>query len=221
MVRTAPSQSAASPFDPPKSKRSTQLLNCPFTVSIEQREQARWMFTNIHAGCKQHYRPLLIQTEIVHMKTGDYSIMGNHHLYTIERKSLADLYHTLGQGRENFEEEHKRMAEMIRAGGFAAVVIEAPLLIHETEWWGETLCNPDESSKLNPASLLATMYAWMVRYQVPWIWAGDKRRAELTCFRLLEKCWDKIVHEAARNEQAKKESSAQQQLIPVSSQLEF
>jgi len=46
------------------------------------------------------------------LKTGDFSILGFEDAITIERKSLPDLFGTLGKGRERFEKEIVRMKKM-------------------------------------------------------------------------------------------------------------
>jgi ERCC4-type nuclease len=129
-------------------------------------------------------RPLKVDWEWTTLQTGDYSIKGLESRVCIERKSLADLYNSCGQGRERFEREHQRLAEM----EFAAVVIEADfrMMLH----------SPPEHSKLKPKCVYRTMLSWMIRYGVHWLPAGgytpkrSRRLAEITTFRLLEKFWN-------------------------------
>lgn len=56
------------------------------------------------------------------LPVGDYSILGFEKIITIERKSLPDLYGTLGKGRKRFEKELLKMVEYEWAG----LLIEGP-----------------------------------------------------------------------------------------------
>ena len=57
---------------------------------------------------EQH--PLLKGKETIRkaLKTGDYSLEGQEHLLSVERKSLPDLFGTLGSGHERFKKELAR-----------------------------------------------------------------------------------------------------------------
>lgn len=54
------------------------------------------------------------------LKTGDYSILGFEEALTVERKSIPDLFGSLGKGRDNFEKRIVRMKAMT----WAAILIE-------------------------------------------------------------------------------------------------
>lgn len=153
----------------------------PFTIIFDQREGIPYGFTNLHADADQQSRPLAVEVVKGHLETGDYSIVGLERLLCVERKSVADLYGTLGGGRARFEAEHERMAAMTAAGGFACVVIEASLR--------ETLLQPPDSSRLSSKTVDRTRLSWMQRYHVPWLFEDGRRRAEVTTFRLLETFW--------------------------------
>ena len=146
----------------------------PFRVAVDQREQLPYSFEGLLADASQSHRPLVVVCENHHLETGDYSIVGMSDLVAIERKSLADLYTTLGQGRDRFEAEHQRLAGM----SFAAVVIEATL--------EDTIRRPPDRSKLNPKTVYRTALSWPVRYGVHWMFCGSRRLAEVTTFRLLQ-----------------------------------
>ena len=99
-------------------------------------------------------------------------------MIAIERKSKADCFNSCGQGRERFQREHERLAEL----DFAAVVIEAD--------WTEIRKHPPEHTQLKPKVVFRTALSWSVRYGVQW-WAMPGREiAELTAFRMLEKFWE-------------------------------
>lgn len=158
-------------------------ITVPFTVLIDSREKAPFSFTGLHADVDKKRRPLFVPTQWACLPTGDYTIAGMEDRIAIERKSLADLYSTLGQHRERFEREHERMAEIASHPdrGFAAVVIEAD--------WGTILTQPPKESKLFPKTIFRTSLAWSQRYGVHWVAAGSRRMAEIWTFRSLERFW--------------------------------
>jgi ERCC4 domain len=53
-------------------------------------------------------------------------------------------------------------------------------LCHESQNW---------RSKLNPKTVFRTAISWQQRYQVPWVFAGNRRLAEVYTFRFLERFW--------------------------------
>ena len=152
------------------------LLN-PFTVIVDSREQAPYTFHGLTADARYSHRPLTVPRAFSALRSGDYSIAGAEHLVAIERKSLPDLYSTLGHGRERFEREHERLAGL----DFAAVVIEAT--------WEEILAAPPPRSALLPKTVIRTAMAWSMRYGVHWWAIGGRRMTEVATFRLLEQWW--------------------------------
>jgi ERCC4-type nuclease len=154
-------------------------ITTPFTVLIDGREKAPYTFTELNADANKGNRPLSVATRWAYLPTGDYTIAGMESLIAIERKSLVDLYSTLGQHRERFEREHERMASMT----FAAVVIESD--------WSTILNCPPERSRLLPKVIFRTAISWMQRFGVPWLTFTDRRLAEIATFRILEKFWEK------------------------------
>jgi hypothetical protein len=102
-------------------KVSDSIIVCPFSIARDQQEKAPYGFESIPGrGASQGYRQVA-KVETKHLATGDYSIIGLEDRVVVERKSLVDLYGTLGKGRERFEREFERMTAM----DFANVVIEA------------------------------------------------------------------------------------------------
>lgn len=96
----------------------------------------------------------------------------------VERKTLSDLYSTLGQHRDRFEREFERMA----AFGYAALVVEADFT---------TIVMPHTAaghrSQLNPKSVVATLIAWCQRYDVHLWPCGTRGLAEKVTYRILER----------------------------------
>jgi hypothetical protein len=110
------------------------------------------------------------------LRTGDYSLRGYEARVAVERKSLQDVYHTLGQRRACFERELARLNEM----EFAAVVVEAS--------WEAILREPPGRSRLRPKVVYRSVLAWGQRYpRVHWYTMGNRRLAEVTTLRILER----------------------------------
>lgn len=170
---------------------SIDAVTCPFAILVDGREGHRYQFTGITSGAESGHRPIIVPSETCYLKTGDYTIRGMESLVTVERKSLVDLYGTLGQNRERFEDEHKRMAEMRRA----VVVIEAGWeeIIHPER----TAAVGEWKSKLSPKTVFRTALSWHVKYGIPWMACEDRRFAEIYTFRFLEKCWKEFKQGAS------------------------
>ena len=154
------------------------VIECDFTVLIDSREQLPYTFRGFKADASKQHKPLTIAWEWASLPTGDYSIKGWDHSITIERKSMADLFNSCGQGRERFKREHERMESMERA----AVVIEAE--------WSTIIQTPPAYSRLKPKSVVRTAMSWWIRYGIPWFTLPGRRAAEQFTFRLLEKFWN-------------------------------
>lgn len=110
--------------------------------------------------------------EVRTLPTGDYSLIGLEDRVAIERKSKADAYGSLGQGRARFRREWERLAQL----DYAAVVIEDTL---------PGFLQRPAHSKMNPASAVGTLLAWSVRYRVPVFFAGDRAHAQALTGKLL------------------------------------
>lgn len=156
----------------------TESLTVPFTILVSGAEQARYWFTGINSDAKHRNRPLVINTEWAHLKTGDYTIQGMEDRVTVERKTVEDLLQTLAQGRDRFKREHERMAEM----DAACVMIEGT--------WPEILSGEYEHG-VTPKVAFRTWLSWSIEFGVPWYAVGPRRLAEVMTFRFLEKFWEK------------------------------
>ncbi len=169
----------------PARRRLPKPYLVPFRVLVDGREKWPYTFDGLHADSDRSYRPLEVRREWARLETGDYSIAQGIEgpdaesvrplPVAVERKTLQDLYSTLGQHRERFEAEHERLSKL----KFAAVVVEAS--------WDEIVHRPPERSRLSPKSVLRTAISWSSRYRVPWWCVEGRRAAEVVTFRLLEK----------------------------------
>jgi DNA excision repair protein ERCC-4 len=157
---------------------------CPFTVIVDTREQSPYQFRTFKADSKHKTpsgipRPLFIPVETATLKTADYSIKGYESEIAIERKSLTDLFGTLGSGRERFIRELERLSEFT----VAHVVIEAD--------WKTILESPPERTKLSPKSVFRSINAWEQQFPtIHWQFMWIRAIAEHKTFRILERFWN-------------------------------
>ena len=141
----------------------------PFIIAVDTREQRPYTFQNIKPS-----PAIVVQT----LQTGDYSIAGLDNLVCVERKSLADLFSSVGTGRERFEREMVRMSKM----DYAALVVESSL--------SGIFVNPPSRSKMNPRAVFRTLLSWSVKYNVH-VWPAWAREAsEKITYILLKNFYD-------------------------------
>lgn len=161
------------------SRTAGSTIVMPFTIVIDTREQCPYSFSGIRADAKDHRLPIEVPLRFAALDTGDYSIEGYEMEVAIERKTLVDLYSTIGHGIGRFRREHERLANY----GCKCVIIEASQ--------EAALRNPPSHSRLNPKCISRIADAWFVDYGVPWFYFVDRRLAELKTFNLLRRFWQK------------------------------
>lgn len=162
----------------------------PFTVLIDQREQAPFAFQNIASDAASGAHPIAIPTRSELLATGDYTIEGYANRLTIERKSVADFVGTLTAGRERFEAELERAAQM-----------QAAFVVCEGDWdevmW-HVLQKPAIPGRrtVHPKTLTNSVIAWQLRYpSIHWWFCSGRRMAEVITWRLLERFWNERMKE--------------------------
>ena len=153
---------------------------CPWKLAIDTREQTPWTFQEMVLGQKQ----IIVQRETKTMVTGDYSIVGYEKDIVIERKSAADFLGSIGSGHARFQREHERLRAIVENGGYACVIIEGDLASICDE-----LDNPDSGRRITSSLAKSLTSKWPRTYRVPWIFAGDRRRAEEVGFLTLWNWW--------------------------------
>jgi DNA excision repair protein ERCC-4 len=159
-----------------KQASTEQTAPFPGVVVIDRREKAPYPFTGFRTGADQGRRPLVVPTRTVSLLAGDYSLAGFESRVAVERKSLADLYRTVGQGRERFQRELERLNDMTSA----FVVIEAG--------WDTILDSPPAESRLPPKVVLQSVIAWQQRFgRVHWWAVPGRRLGEVVTLRVLER----------------------------------
>ena len=110
------------------------------------------------------------QTRTGTLTTGDYSFAGGEEHFSVERKTIADLVGCcLSANRPRFERELHRLR------GFTF----ARLLIVGTR---EQIAAGKYRSQINPASVIASLNTWEVRYGVPVVFS----KTEVDAARLVE-----------------------------------
>jgi ERCC4-type nuclease len=147
-------------------------------VVIDSDEKLPYTFLGIKSDARAGGRVLAVPLMRRSLRTGDYSLRGYESRVAVERKSLQDLYGTLGRRRACFERELARLNEM----EFACVVVEAN--------WETILCDPPERSQLRPKVVYRSVLAWQQRFvRVHWLMMGSRRLAEVTTLRVLDRFW--------------------------------
>ena len=165
MARRNPS--AANPNEP---------VEFPGIVVIDTREQLAFSFSNLRTDADQGNRPLRVLTVRGTLDQGDYSLFGYERRIALERKSCADLFSTIGQGRNRFVRELERLADYEVAG----VVVEAD--------WNQILTEPPPHTELKPKIVYRSILAWSQQFpRVHWWMMPSRRLAEVTTFRLLQR----------------------------------
>lgn len=156
------------------------FLLLPYSVVIDTREQHPFAFQNHNSDAKDGRRPLIVPTVRACLQSGDYSIQGFEQRVAVERKSLVDLFGSLGSGRERFEREIQRLSVF----DFAAVVVEGD--------WGAVLSSPPPQSELRPKTVFRTVVDWQQDYpRVHWWFCSTRGFAELVTLRVLNRFWER------------------------------
>jgi ERCC4-type nuclease len=149
---------------------TANILDLPFVIIVDSREQKPFTFSK--EELKIGATP---DIEVATLETGDYSLKGFEDKICVERKSITDLFGSCGKRRKQFENEFNRMTSF----DYAALVIEAD--------WKGIYKSPPNRSKLSPKSILRTMVAWHMRYNVH-VWACPGRAfAEKTTYLILNR----------------------------------
>ena len=142
----------ANPFGLPALRHLGDLAGTSPTIIVDTREQCPLIFERLESRTST-------------LQTGDYSVAGLEELFAVERKSLPDLLGSCMRGnRERFERELHRLR------GFCFKRI----LIVGTE---AEILKGDYRSNIKPSSVLATLNAFEVRYNVPVVFCASARSA--------------------------------------------
>ena len=122
-------------------------------LTADSREQTPLVFRNL---------PCITAT----LQSGDYSVRGLEHLFTIERKSIADLIQSVTTSRPRFERELHRL----RGFQFARVLIIGKQ---------SDLSSGNYRSKAKPKSVLHSIWAMEARYNIPFVFSPTPATASI------------------------------------------
>jgi ERCC4-type nuclease len=123
----------------------SELADLAPTIVIDSREQTPLTFSRFKATAGT-------------LVTGDYSISGLENLFSVERKSISDLVGCcMGDSRERFERELHRL----RGFTFKRLLIVGERADIEERRY---------HSNVEPKSVLGSVAAWEIRYDVPVVW---------------------------------------------------
>lgn len=131
-------------------------------IIIDSREQLPYFFTlegNGHTIDKQWGNARFQRDGLV---TGDYTVKGYEDKVCIERKTLGDFVSSLGRNHKRFVNELVRMGEI----PYSFVLIEADQRDYVQDVKGAF-------------TRIITMH---VKYQVQFVWQGNRFQAERYCF---------------------------------------
>lgn len=154
----------------------------PFAIIADTREQAPYTFDRIRARAPRQDEFVRVEVRRGTLDVGDYAAAaaaaapdGLTSRVRIERKSIADLFGTLGAGRDRFRREMERAAdERLRL----FLVAECTL--------ADCIIAPPLYSELPGLVVVRTLESWAVRYDLRVWWCGNRAAGEQVTYRLLE-----------------------------------
>ncbi len=158
-------------------------MKCPFVVAIDSREQQSYSFDGFFADSKHKCRPLEIETQVLKIDSGDYSIISPVDLrerVSVERKSPEDFVNTIIRNRSRFTREMARLQLM-----------DSAHIVVESEWSIIKRRLPSIS-----AAHFKSVYRSVIAYQIDfpkvhWHFIANRQWAEATTFRILQKFWER------------------------------
>lgn len=136
-------------------------------ILIDQREK-RPLWTKSTIDC---------QIEKTYLKTGDYSLVGHEDSFSIERKSISDLFGTLGMGHRRFKKEIERGLKL----KYFAIVIDGG--------YGKILSNSFPGSKFTTMKghvITSILFTIHIKYKIPIFFAKDRDQSRQIILELME-----------------------------------
>lgn len=176
----------------------------PFTIIVDTMEQLPFTFQGIASDHSKYTADIKwrisqglaepaditltvpIEWRALGESRGDYSILDHQGRCHIERKSVDDAHGTIlgwGERRERFERE----LEFLGSIECAAVVVEGSF----GQVLAEVKARGKKSIDENRKTLHRQVLAWQQDYRVPWVFCDNRRLAEITTFRMLDRYWRK------------------------------
>ena len=173
----------------------TTRQNGVLRITIDTREQLPWAFADFP----------MVQAAPGTLQAGDYRADGA--TFTVERKSPADFLGSITHGRERFERELEKLAV---TGG--AIVVEGSLADVLS---GRTNRRPDGRLRVHQNAILATIAAFLMRYQVATYFAGSRLMAEQLAYHLLRQSVKHAEQQCQVAETITEPTAEQTEEVPV------
>lgn len=194
----------------PRSKEGP--MPCPFAVLMDSQEKQPFPFAGLTSDADKGNRPILVRPQWSYLGVGmgDYTIDGHRPnasqnpspslpRVSVERKSVEDCIGTIlgfAERRDRFERELTNLAEINRTGdiegrechGAACVIVEGTM----AGVMSSVVQHGKKTREENVKTLYRSWIAYQQDYAVPWFFCDDRRLAEITCFRWLERFWRKV-----------------------------
>ena len=149
-------------------KKSKESLINNFKIFTDNREQNPWTYAGY--------------TIFGTLSYGDYTIFHNGKIYSdqiiIERKgAVSEIFQASGKERERFEKELEKMKD-------------APhkYILCEFDFMEAT--NNPPPGVMSITSVYGSICKWMVFYNIPFIFCGNRRNARAVCFKLLQEYFE-------------------------------
>lgn len=160
----------------------------PYVVAVDTREQQPYEWEGVE--CRR-----------VTLEQGDYSLIGMEPVVSVERKSFADFYGCLTDGRERFENSLHRLASV----RYPLVVIETSMTELLKPFIYVAAGGRATRSKLPVVVASSSLLSWQSRYRIPMLLCGERSAASRMTLQHLDLVW-RLEREDAR--QAKRNGSA-------------
>lgn len=165
------------------------MISSPFTIVVDSAEQNPWSFRGIRSDSKDEDQKIHAKTVVRSLgrhpnSKGDYSIDGYVDKVAIERKSVEDVIGTVlgfnDDRRKRFESELYNLA-----AGISVIMVEGPIeqCIRQCGDYGE------KSARHQRKIFNRSILAYMQDFSVAWMFCGDRRHAEVNCYRWLYRYW--------------------------------
>ena len=127
-----------------------------------------------------------MQTQSANLKQygSDYSVVGLEGIVGVERKSLADFYGCLTDGRERFENSLHRLAAI----RYPLVVVECTMtdLLQPFTYASS---GGEQVSEVQPIVAQSSWLSWQARFRIPFLPCGDRRGGARVTLQHLDLIW--------------------------------
>ena len=163
-----------------------------YIVAVDTREQLPYSWEGV-------------QCQPATLEAGDYSIIGMERVVCVERKSFADFYSCLTDGRERFENDLQRMSEC----RYPLVVMEATMSDLLRPYIYVARGGRPTRSRLPPLVAQGSLLSWQSRYRIPFMLCGERSAASRMTLQHLDMAWRLEQEDAKQLARGAKDDTAQ------------